>query len=227
MSKSWFLFAFLAVSLLCQAPKAVASVGGQLEILCGSTGTLYSNLTPSVTIHFEMSLTNFSSECSFSISWTDSTGHAQSVTVGPNLSTIVSSSLPSGKAVSWSSPPLNGNQVVILWELERAPAHSVGLPSNSTFTPVNLYGTPCGSSGTLYANLTASSVSLDLGMNFGFCDFTVSWTDASGHAHTFTPPGGVSTTVPAGGVISWSSTSGSGNVGAAWSLERVVTTKLW
>ncbi len=226
MKKSWYCFAFVAVVFLCQAPKASGSVGGSIgggPNTCGSGGTLYANLT-STALRFELSLTNFSANCTTTISWTDTNGHAQTVDVGPNLSTVVSTSLPARGTVLWSSSGSPSLNVVLSWELERAPAQSVGVPSDSQFTPMQLYATPCGSAGTLYTNLTGSSVVLDLGVENGSgCAFTLSWTDAGGHGQTINlgllNSQGVSTSVPAGGSISWSSASGGGSIGllGGWS----------
>jgi hypothetical protein len=79
---------------------------------------------------------------------------------------------------------------------------------------------------------------LDLGLNNGnsqsSCSVTVSWTDASGHAQTVDLgvgiSQGVSTSLPAGGIISWSSTATSppgSSLFFSWQLERVVRPKLW
>jgi hypothetical protein len=86
--------------------------------------------------------------------------------------------------------------------------------------------------------MRSASVSLDLAVSLSDvvgsgCALTVSWTDSTGHAQmiSFAPGGGsskgVSTSLPAGGVISWEWGSGSSNPGFSFQLERVVTTKLW
>src|SRR5579862_1696465 len=90
-----------------------------------------------------------------------------------------------------------------------------------------LLNTPCGSAGTLYKNLTGSSLTLNLAFQNSLqCTFAVSWTDASGHANTINlglgGSQGVSTTIPEGGTITWSSGSGSAPIDVGWRLERRV-----
>jgi hypothetical protein len=235
LKKSWLAAAFLVAAFLWGSPKAFASIGGNLTPLCGAGDVLFANLT-SVSINFELSLGG-GVPCDFSASWKDASGHAQSVTLlsnvttGFNPSASVSSSLPPGGTISWSSSG-ESRTANIYWQLERAPAQSVSTPPDYPNTA------PCGSSGTLYTNLRSTSVYLDLAVNLflGYddsCALTVSWTDSTGHAQTISlAPGGgfskgVSTSLPAAGVISWAWGSGSSNQGFSFQLERVVSTKLW
>jgi hypothetical protein len=219
--------AFMIVALL--SPRAaLASVGGQVSGLpanpCGSTGTLYNNQTSS-TMRVELSLTNLGL-CSASFSWTDAAGHPQSINLVPNDSIVVSTSLEANSVLSWTSSANANYSVDLLWELEQPPSQSVGMPGGSTAP--QLIGANCGSTGTLYKNLTGASTTLNLGVSNGAqCGFTVSWTDSNGIAQTINVglngTQGVSTTLPAGGTITWSSGSGSGPIYAGWRLERRVS----
>lgn len=229
--RTGLLFTFLIAMLLWQPPNALGSLEGYVSSAppCGSSGSFYTNLT-NFSIDFELSVNpGGGSSCdSVTISWTDTSGHARSLTVPTGLSSIVSSSLQANGALSWSSSGNPANVMGFSWQLERAPAQSVtGAPNAS-------YAIPCGSSGTVYSNLRSGSVGLDLAVaNGGACSLTLSWADASGHAQTLNLPAGfdgtqaASTSLPAGGAISWTST-GTGYLGqASWQIERVVTTKLW
>ncbi len=225
--------AFMIIAFL--APSAFASVGGIIQggnppsttVLlapCGSTGTLYTNLTKG-NMQIELSLTN-SGACSMSFSWTDAEGQAQSIDIDSNASTVFSTSLRAGGELSWASPTSAG-PVTILWELEQPPSQSVGVPSG--FNPDQLLGTPCGSMGTLYKNLTRSSITINLGMTNSYdCEFALSWTDTAGRAQKIDlglgSSQGFSTTLPPSGVITWTAGSGSGPISAGWRLERVVST---
>jgi hypothetical protein len=216
-----FLFvpSVVAVLYLCNVPNGLASVGGTIgDGGTGTAGTLYINLTPHA-MNFELILTSFGNSTD-SASWTDEGGKAQTVTVGPQLSTVVSSSLPANGAIVWNStlsiPDLE-------WQLERAPAASVSTPLP------NGLALPVPSSGTLYTNLTAGTVTLDVSVQSGgdSAEFTVSWTDACGHSQTITlgntDSEGVSTSLPSGGAISWTLSGGSGGTnGFGWQVERVV-----
>lgn len=223
--------AFMIVAAFL-SQSALASVGGNVQggtapgnpvgfNPCGSTGTLYNNQTPG-TMKVELSLTNFGA-CNTSFSWTDSAGNPQSINIAPNDSTVVSTSLAANSGVLWTSPASSGF-VDLLWELEEAPAQSVGLPGGFSGQLAN---TACGSSGILYKNLTGASTTLNLGATNDIqCTFAVSWTDPSGAGQTINfglgGSQGVSITLPAGGVIAWTSGSGSAPINAGWRLERRV-----
>ena len=222
--------AFAVAALLCRAPNAIGSVGGQVSGLNNSSGTLYANLSRD-SVNFELGVSsNFG--CGLFLNWTDDDGNTESLSVPTRDSTSASSSLPAGGAISWTLGVSGCRGPDFNWQLERAPAQSV----NGGAVPPQ--GLVCGSSGTLYTNLISSSVTLDLGLNNGnsqsSCSVTVSWTDASGHAQTVDLgvgiSQGVSTSLPAGGIISWSSTATSppgSSLFFSWQLERVVRPKLW
>ena len=225
MRKAGFIFAFAVALSLFQAPKAHASVSGVFGGACGSSGVFYTNLT-SVSMDFELNIQNYSPDCTLTISWTDASAHPQSLTVAAYLySTTVSSSLKANGALSWSSSG-SGAGAGGDWQLERAPAHGVtalnGPFEESTNPP------PCGSSGTVYRNLRSASVSLDLAVDGGSssCSITMSWTDASGHAQTLTTTEstspGASTTLPAEGAITWTSTGSGVLESISWQIERFV-----
>lgn len=221
----------IAAALLSQTARA--SVGG--AVLggtvpgnpvgfnpCGSAGTVYNNQTPS-SMRLEVSLTNFGA-CNTSFSWTDAAGNPQSISIAPNASTVISSSLAANSSVLWVSPATSGF-VNFLWEIEQAPAQSVGMPAG--FGSAQLGNTPCGSAGTLYKNLTGVSTTLNLSVTNDLqCTFAVSWTNSSGEAQTISlglgESQGVSIILPAGGLITWTSGSGSAPINAGWRLERRV-----
>lgn len=230
-----FIIVAARVALLSQ--RALASVGGALQggtvagnptgfNPCGSMGTLYINQT-SGTMRHELSLTNFGA-CSTSFSRTDAAGNPQSINIDPNASSVVSTSLQAGGVLSWASSASTGF-VNFLWELEQSPSQSIGMPSGSTAP--QLVGASCGSTSVLYKNLTGASTTLNLSVtNSLSCTFAVSWTDASGHAHTIDlglgGTQGVSTAIPEGGAITWTSGSGSAPISAGWRLERRVLDSL-
>lgn len=164
--------------------------------------------------------------CSDSLSWTDANGNAQSLTVPGGADISVSSSLPPNGAVTWTSSGSSAN-TSLAWQLERAPAQSISGGINNT-------SVLCGSSGTVYTNLTSATVNLDLGASSGYdsgCAFALTWTDANDQSHTLglgnKGSSGVSTSLPAGGVISWRATGTKGYVDLGWQIERVDTSELW
>ena len=221
MNRTRILFA-LVLPLVCfvAEPNAVGSVGGTVGGGVYTSGTLYANLG-SVSASFELSVGD-DTDCTLSLSWTDGSGHAQSVDVAADVSTIVSSSLKPTGALSWTqSCGVNFN-----WQLERAPAQSVSNTVSGFLA--------CGSSGTPYNNLRGSPVNLDFEVgntSLSPCAATISWTDTSGHARTASIDAGASegftTALQAGGTISWTAAAGTGNVGLTWQLERVVNSDLW
>jgi len=93
---------------------------------------------------------------------------------------------------------------------------------------------PCGAGGTFFTNISPESINFDLSVTTPsqYCAFTLSWTDASNHPQTITltfvslpviPSQGVSSSLPAGGVISWQtgSTAYPGTpLTITWELER-------
>ncbi len=151
---------------------------------------------------------------STSLTWTDAQGQQQTISVKFGYSTVVSTSLPAGGMITWSSVPTPGQTAVFCWELQRGEAAI--LPSNPGYV-----NSACGK-GSLYTNLTDRPVELDLAV-WDYCPSgTFSWTDLEGQAHTLSPGSsaeGVTTSLPAGGTISF---AGDGNNGAMyfWVIER-------
>jgi hypothetical protein len=233
MKKSGLLCLLVVLAFLREPPKAFGSVLGGFGSgnPCGSSGTLYTNLT-NLPINFELTASTTNNpfgSCTNTISWTDENGHAQSLTVPNAVSITVSSSLKGNSSLTWNSSGSATLNAGGTWQLERAPAQSV---TGYIFGSGEDLEPPCGSSGTLYSNLRSTAVTLDLAVsNSSPCALTVSWTDASGHAQTldFGTGGseGASTSLPAGGAISWTSATATGYVVAQWQIERVVTSKLW
>jgi hypothetical protein len=82
-------------------------------------------------------------DCTVTASWTDANGKAQTVTGFPlTFATVVSTSLPAKGTILWSSS--SGNNLQFHWQLEQAPAASVGgyLLSPSQVVYTNLTGAP-------------------------------------------------------------------------------------
>ncbi len=79
----------------------------------------------------------------------------------------------------------------------------------------------CGAgTATLWQNLSGATITFDLSVSVGQAStVTLSWTDSKGHAQTLTlgnlQSGGVSTSLPAGGAVTYSCTGG-----FTWQLER-------
>lgn len=121
MNMKRLVFVLLSVAVfVCAGPKASASIGGRVgpnRITCGSGGTLYTNSTPSP-ISFDLSVTN--SSCMVTVSWTDATGHPQTLTVLSDLSEGLPISVAAGSVISWTSES-TGSNVFFEWELERVP----------------------------------------------------------------------------------------------------------
>lgn len=222
------LVALVVVGFLSQTPEAAGSVGGSLnDPKCPSSGVLYINAS-SIPMNFELVVNNNSyGSCSDTLSWTDSNGNAQSITVaaGTLSSVSLSSSIPPDGTITWISSGTGNTGLV--WQLERAPAQSISGES------VNLM---CGSSGIVYSNLTSAAVNLDVAVsavsgNYVSCLLTLTWTDASGEAQALhigsKGSSGVSTSLPAGGVISWTSRGSTGAADLSWQIERVDTSQLW
>jgi hypothetical protein len=82
------------------------------NVRCGSSGALYTNLT-SDPIYFDLMVNNQSPSefigptsyaCSVSVAWTDATGNAQTINIGPGASQgALSTSLPPSGVISWTS----------------------------------------------------------------------------------------------------------------------------
>jgi hypothetical protein len=122
-------------------------------------------------MRIDLSLTN-TNACNVTFSLTDAEGKPQSVTITPNFSTVFSTSLSAQGVLSWASPAGSGF-VGFVWDLEQAPAMSVGAPIG--FFPFQLQNVSCGSTGTLYKNLTGAATTLNLGVsNDSPCTFSLS-----------------------------------------------------
>jgi hypothetical protein len=216
--------------LLVWLPRpALGSVGGSIGDLvrCGSSSVLYTNATSlGVNIELAVSNENGASGCSETLSWTDASGQAQGMTVPAHGAISVSTSVEPNGTLSWKSAESSGQYVSLIWQIERAPAQSVAGQMGTGFR--------CGSSGTAYSNLTSATVNLDFGTSAetsNGCTLTFTWTDAEGVPHTLNlglqGSQGISTSLPAGGVISWESTTAKAYVAASWQIERVDTSQLW
>ncbi|HEV2176883.1 MAG TPA: hypothetical protein VGW33_06745 [Terriglobia bacterium] len=223
MKKACFLFALTVAELLCGKSESFGSVGSEIagSGACGSGGTLYRNLT-SHPMHFELLLSVglivLNGCSSTSLAWTDAQGHSQTLTVKYGFSAVVSTSLPAEGVISWSTIPTSGFAPVFSWELQRGEAASLG----SLFAPSPV-ASPCGTgSSVYYTNLSGRPVELDVATQGGqVCQGTFSWTDARGHSQTLSGgllSEGVSTSLPAGGTISFAG-NGSGLVFST--IERV------
>jgi hypothetical protein len=207
----------LTTLFLCCRSNSFGNVGATVgPEACGSGGTLYRNLT-SRPLAFELlvSASTVAPACSVSVSWTDASGHPQTLPVNPNFSAVATTTLPADGTIAWTSTPDAGQILFLGWEMQRGQGASVG--------PMQ---TQCGSSGSPYHNLTDASIEFDMGFgNANYCATTFSWTDELGRAQTLTlGPGqtqGVSTSVAAGGTISWTSTGGRQSVGANWQIEQI------
>jgi len=267
MRRKMVVLMFFAVLCLFDATHTAALQTYQngIALPCGSSGTLFTNLGPGP-INFEMGA-DWSASCGLSMTWTDATGQAQTITLvtasfpslGSSPSAGASSSLGFGGVISWSTAPSAGGGLLNL-QLERAV--ELGIPrgraterhANGTAGsvggkigafPIGFNGGEnvlCGTSGTLYTNLTADAVAFDLMLNnqsqldFGnssqTCNVTMSWTDRSGNAQTLTTSAGLSqgalaTSLPAGGAISWASSgAGQSQVAFTWQLQREVSIRL-
>jgi hypothetical protein len=232
VKKSWALVAFCGALLAYPGPKSMTSVRGSISnfsgqtILCGSGGTLYRNLT-SGRIDFDLEvaldLRYFSSPsaCSSTIlSWTDAQGRPQTRTVNKGFTTIVATSLPAGGAITWSTA-YETAPVAFRWILQRQHAESLDSPAGE-------FG-ECGTSGSLYTNLTNHAVELDIAVDGPkTCEATLSWTDTNGQDQTLKvdlpTTEGVSTSLPAGGIISWTTSDGKANDGFSSYFDRVPST---
>jgi hypothetical protein len=150
------LFVMIAAGLCFYGePNAFGSVGGTIGfgvIVCWTGGTLYTNRTASL-MNFDLNLANLegSSGCSITASWTDSGGRAQTITLSPRLSTVLATSLGAHGVILWSSG--GGDGLDFQWQLEQAPAVSIA---------GQIPNLPCGSTETLYTNLTRVSINFHL-----------------------------------------------------------------
>lgn len=219
--------------MLCAAllayprPKSLASVNGSLltysgpTVPCGAGGTLYSNLT-SRPINFDVELLvdsrfiNFACS-STSLSWTDAKGHPQTLVVNKGTTMVVATSLPAGGTITWSTLSEEAT-VGFRWMLQRDQAASV----DSTLGEIG----QCGTGGSLYENRTGHSLDLDFAVAApSTCRATISWTDAAGHAQTLDADHltteGASSSLPPGGVISWTADAGSADDGFVIVIDRL------
>jgi hypothetical protein len=223
MKRACAVLVLSIVVFLCGRSKSFGSVGGLSggSQQCGSSGRLYRNLTRQA-MQFELLFSanagTVAGCSSTSLTWTDAQAHQQTITVKYGYSTIVSTSLPAGGTIAWSSVSTSGESAFFFWELQRGEAAIVGTSAGSPF-PINSL---C-ESGLLYTNLTDRPVELDLAVWDDCSSGTVSWTDGEGQAQTLNPGSsaqGVTTSLPAGGTISF---AGNGNSDAtlSWVVERV------
>jgi hypothetical protein len=109
------------IALLCglafHSPDAFGSVGGQNLCYAGGNYTLWSNLS-SAAVNFDLSV-NLDGGGNLTLSWVDSKGHAQTLTVATDQSEGISTSLPAGGAVTYSCTSNQGSSFV--WQFERDP----------------------------------------------------------------------------------------------------------
>ncbi len=221
MKKTWVLSALvLAAMLPIGETTGFATVRGSIFLTpfgspprCGAEGTLYTNLTGGP-INFDLSFGL--GGCTATLSWTDADGQAQTFTLNPANRTIFATSLPPGGAISFSTSGTTTSSLLI-WTL----GTSGGVFGGG--------GGTCGTSGAAYANLTANPIFFDLaGVASGFpgkaCAVILSWTDADGQAQRMTfsanTTQGFSTSLPSGGVISWTLEPGAGSGGFSFDVER-------
>ncbi|HEV2350204.1 MAG TPA: hypothetical protein VG028_10215 [Terriglobia bacterium] len=172
-------------------------------------------------MNFELDLdTNVNFSCSStSLSWTDAKGQPQTLTVNKGFTKVVATSLPAGGTISWNTPS-GATHVGFWWVLQRGQA----MGASSNFAE---YG-QCGTSGSLYSNLTDRPLELDFSVSGPTtCEATFSWTDAAGHAQNLdagrNTTEGVSTTLSAGGTISWTATAGGADAFTSF-VEQVPVT---
>ncbi len=214
--------------LLWQPANALGNVGGSIEpfIHCGSSRALYTNAS-STRVNFELfaSNANATGGCAETLTWTDADGVVQTVSLPPAANVSVSSSLAPEEPITWTSTGSTKQYVSLSWQLERAPAQSISGQIASSL---------CASSGVVFTNLTSGTVNLDFaaasGSNIG-CSLTFSWIDAVGQSRMLNLGSkgsqGVSTSLPAGGFISWTSTVSTSYLTASWQIERVDLSQLW
>jgi hypothetical protein len=195
-------------------PKVIA---GQ----CASGGTVYDNRT-SAPMSFDLNAQNYSlNSCPVTISWTDANGNPQAVTIPPQGATTFGTSLAAQGKILWSSQ--GTSNVNFSWFLSQA-VNVGSMGGNAS----------CNSTGTVYQNLTQAPIGLHLAFVAQSYPISFSWIDATGAPQRVDLAGGVngngqplfqnsegvSTSLPAGGIISWSSGSGTSCGGAGWNLER-------
>jgi hypothetical protein len=192
---------------------------------CGYGNMLYANLT-SHSVNFDLLLNNAlgsnGGTCTVSFSWVDGQGNLQTETASSGFSTMAASSLPAGGAISWTSSGTSTTS--FSWELQRGQAASLAT------TPG--FRSDCGTGGQAYINLIDSAVELDLALEndnglFG-CHVAFSWTDAAGQAQKLAPvySEGVTTSLPAGAAITWTSVGSAGGASQYfWQIERVPSSK--
>jgi hypothetical protein len=190
---------------------------------CASGGTVYDNRTSSLTA-FDLSIENSGGmSCPVTLSWTDANGNSQSFTLLSGSSLTVATSLGAYGKILWSSQ--GTANVNFSWFLSQVV--NVGSLSGSV---------ACNTSGTIYENLTQGAIYLHLAFLATGCPVAFSWIDASGIPQAVNLAGavngnglpefqnseGVSTSLPPGGVISWTSRTGQNSSGGGWQLERIV-----
>ncbi len=104
----------------------------------------------------------------------------------------------------------------------------LGAPRSTLGVEGLLADATCGSAGTLVTNLADRQLDFDLSATLApniDCDLTLFWTDASGHQLSIGLGGastsrGVTTSLPAGGRISWTAAPGGGTGDAMlWQLQ--------
>ncbi len=220
MKKTWVLSALvLAAMLPFGETTGFATVRGSIFLTpfgapptCRAEGTLYTNLTGGP-INFDLSFS--AGNCTATLSWTDADGQAQTFTLNPSTGNRqpFATSLPPGGAISFSTSGTTSSPVFLTWAL----GTSGGIIGGG--------GGTCGTSGgTIYPNLTANPIHFDFAAgSTGACGVILSWTDADGQAQTMTLRNrtqGASTSLPSGGVISWTLEPGAGSAFFGFDVER-------
>lgn len=218
MRKTLVLSALVLAAVLPLGESAgFASVGSGLILNCGTSGTLYTNLTGSA-MNFDLGFLQ-RYDCAATLSWTDADGQAQNVTINADSSQYFTTSLPAGGVISWSTPN-TGGRASLIWRL-----------GTSAVNPGFGIHAPCGASGAVYTNLSPNPIKFNLGVGgvgLPACgSVTWSWTDADGQAQTITVSAmaepstqGASTSLPPGGVLSWTTAPGAGTVDFGVDIER-------
>lgn len=257
------LVALIVFSLALAAfetPNTLALQSGVngIDLPCGASGVLFTNAGPRPTA-IDLGA-DWSGPCALTLSWTDAGGNARRMTlVAPSNNAVSSSQQPSsgaasslatGGSISWSTAAGTRGSNLLNVTLERPPDVQPPIgPISATFGSVggkfgsNFSGTntgenvACGSSGTLYTDMTTATVGFDLMIHNesptifinnvpNSCSVTVSWTDANGHTQKIAVSQGHSegvsaTSLPGEGAVFWTSSGpSSAQVAVEWKEER-------
>ena len=254
--------------ILFETPKVYALQSGQngMSLPCGARGTLFANVGTQPT-DFDLGA-DWSGSCRLTLAWDDADGRPQAIILEtppfpgvssnpPEPSGGASSSLAPGGAISWATQLGTNGPNLLNVRFQRAPSSLSGSPKGSSSPGTATFGSvggkfgplqlgqnigenlSCGSSGTLYTNLTSAPIPFDLMLNNespyevvnntnSACSVAVSWTDGTGHPQAIFVAGGLSqgasaTTLPPGGAVSWSSSGDSSlQVAVEWQIQRAV-----